>query len=214
MDASGLYDTLRDERHYTSATILYVGGVFLCISILHTSYVYFRFERVILGVPFTNPRISVPAFYTIPGDIAHSIIAYALFSQLLARYPVPTDMTRIDAFSLAGRFTLSSVLLLFLGQVISGASWSKFALQAIVLVLFVYLLTAPVENPRIKSTILFYISISITLVGIGITWLELWAGGITSSRSPSTAYFITSSILAVAPAVTLTLMWVEPNSGE
>lgn len=107
---------------------------------------------------------------------------------------------------------LLSGALLLLSQLISASSWSKLALQAFVLLLAAYLISLPIENPTIRSIILFYISITITLVGIGVTWLELWVGRVNLPKSPATAYYLSSLFIVLFPSISLTIVWINPDN--
>lgn len=200
------------ERFYLTAVAGYVSISFLLVSLLHSVYIYFRFGTAVLGIPFSEPRITVPAMHSVIGDIVISLVAFGSIFWLLNSNPRPNTIEKIDAIVLGFKYMLLSGALLLLSQLISASSWSKLALQAFVLLLAAYLISLPIENPTIRSIILFYISITITLVGIGVTWLELWVGRVNLPKSPATAYYLSSLFIVLFPSISLTIVWINPDN--
>jgi len=146
---------MREERLYVIAVVGYTALSFFLISIVHTIYIHIRFGGAVLGLPFTGPRVTVPAYYTIPGDFFLPVIAFVFLYKLWTSHPVPSEIDRYSAIILAPKYIVLGISLLLIAQIISAASWSKFALQTLVLILMTYLMSLPVERPKIRSTILF-----------------------------------------------------------
>lgn len=175
------------EEKTTLAAFIAIG--FFLNSALHTWYVSHTLGAVRFAIPFSEYEAGLSPLHGYVGAVLLAATVYWaawLFISPLA----PLETLELQDLLPALRTGLLLVVLVFpLSQFIGGASWSKLALDGLVLLTGLLVLVSYIRPYSFFELVGTYITILGFIITLGAVWISQYVDTLEAGTFPSAAYF-------------------------
>lgn len=181
----------------------YVALGFFLNSFLHTWYVSNTDQRVRFALPFSEFGAGLPPWY---GYVGAVIVGVSVFwaTWLFVSAVGPLDSLEIaDLLPATGTGLILLVGFLPLSQYVAGASWSKLALDGLVVLTGLLVLFSHVRLYSLFELVGTYITILGFIVTLGAIWLTQYVEDFHGGTFPSAAYFGISALYLLVGSIYL-----------
>lgn len=185
--------------------IVYISFGFFLNSSLHTWYITSTNRDVRFALPYSDFGAGLSPVYGYLGSVVIAIIAFWMSWVFFAGLPAFETLELDNLLPVVSTGVAILLILLFASQLIAGASWSKFALDGLVLLTSILLLMSYVRNYSFLEIVGTYITILALLITLGALWLTQYVNQFKFPNFPSAAYFGLASLYILLMSLYLIL---------